>query len=73
VSTGWERCFSVTWIIGFCGGAAVYYVVTLISPPAGKPYDIAYIEDSSDASLHGIEVDEEKNVPTTSAGSIDKA
>lgn len=59
VSTGWERCFSVTWIIGFCGAGAVYYCICLLSPPPGKPYEVVHIGAvSSDG--HSLEIDEGK-------------
>ncbi|KAK5173986.1 uncharacterized protein LTR77_001065 [Saxophila tyrrhenica] len=69
VNVGWERCFSITWLIGFCGGAFVYYVVCLIAPPPGKPYQTVYMEDEATA-FEGLEVssDGEKH-PTASVKS----
>ena len=61
VSTNWERCFSVTWIIGFCGGATVYYAICLLSPPPGKPYEtvpyeIVIVGDSTSDQLSATSV-----------------
>jgi hypothetical protein len=51
----------VTWIIGFCGAAAVYYAICLVSPPPGKPYEVVYMsEDTSDGVSLALEDDEEK-------------
>ncbi|EME41928.1 hypothetical protein DOTSEDRAFT_157061, partial [Dothistroma septosporum NZE10] len=33
VSIGWQRCFSLTWIIGFCGAAIVYLAICALAPP----------------------------------------
>ncbi|KAH7303850.1 permease for cytosine/purines, uracil, thiamine, allantoin-domain-containing protein [Stachybotrys elegans] len=38
VSTSWRRVFQLSWVVGFCGGALVYYLISLISPPPGAPY-----------------------------------
>ncbi|KAK3635714.1 hypothetical protein LTR56_014590 [Elasticomyces elasticus] len=68
VSVGWERCFSVTWVIGFCGGAAVYYIVCLISPPPGSPYTIKYYDNDAMGVLDGVKDrnDNDEKHPTAS-------
>jgi NCS1 family nucleobase:cation symporter-1 len=38
LAPGWLKCFQAAWFIGFLGGGLVYLVITLISPPPGKPY-----------------------------------
>jgi hypothetical protein len=55
----------VTWIIGFCGAAAVYYAICLVSPPPGKPYEVVYMsEDTSDGV--SLAIDEEEKHPSAS-------
>ena len=35
----WTRMYQVTWLIGYFGGALVYFLITLVAPPpGGKPY-----------------------------------
>ncbi|KAF2808490.1 uncharacterized protein BDZ99DRAFT_489152 [Mytilinidion resinicola] len=38
VALGWTRTFQVTWIVGFMGGGAMYWLICTISPPPGAPY-----------------------------------
>ncbi|KAF7556446.1 hypothetical protein G7Z17_g1424 [Cylindrodendrum hubeiense] len=46
ISVGWIRAFQVSWIIGFCGGGATYYLITLVSPPpGGKPYQMELLDE----------------------------
>lgn len=47
VALGWQRTFKLSWIIGFCGGASVYWLISLVSPPPGAPYVIELLETSS--------------------------
>lgn len=68
VSMGWERCFSVTWIIGFCGAATVYYGICLVSPPPGKPYEMVYMNDDASSDGPDYAIDEEKR-PSASVSS----
>lgn len=56
VSTGWDRCFSVTWLIGFCGAAVLYYVICHLAPPPGKPYETVLMENSMGDHLSGVSV-----------------
>jgi NCS1 family nucleobase:cation symporter-1 len=62
VNISWRRCFQVTWIIGFCGGAAVYYLITLISPPPGRPFETVYWHNESEQSLEGTAVEDNEKV-----------
>jgi nucleobase:cation symporter-1, NCS1 family len=73
VSVGWQNCFDVTWIIGFCGAATVYYIICLISPPPGKPYRTVYMDATSDTILEGKEIreDSEKGAAEASAKTFD--
>jgi hypothetical protein len=34
----WLRLFQAAWFIGFLGSAIVYFLVSTISPPPGRPY-----------------------------------
>jgi NCS1 family nucleobase:cation symporter-1 len=34
--------FQVTWFVGFLGGGLVYYLICLVFPPAGAPYEKVY-------------------------------
>lgn len=65
VSINWQRCFSVTWIIGFFGGAAVYYAICIVAPPPGKPYEtvpyeITLVGDSTSDQLSATSVPTQK-------------
>jgi len=56
VSTAWDRCFSVTWVIGFFGAAAVYYAICLVSPPPGGPFETVLMGESTSDHISGISV-----------------
>jgi hypothetical protein len=49
----WLRLFQTAWFIGFLGAALVYYVVALISPPPGNPYDSELFGNEQDGFLEG--------------------
>ncbi|KAH8883611.1 hypothetical protein GQ53DRAFT_846802 [Thozetella sp. PMI_491] len=68
---GWTRAFQVTWITGFCGGALVYYLICLISPPPGKPYILEYLEGYEPTTV--VEGFSEKSVDEEVAGADSKA
>lgn len=35
----WLRLFQTAWFVGFLGPSVVYFVVSMVSPPPGHPYD----------------------------------
>jgi nucleobase:cation symporter-1, NCS1 family len=47
---GWTRVFQVTWVVGFCGGGLVYYIICLISPPPGGPHYEKVLLDSHEST-----------------------
>jgi NCS1 family nucleobase:cation symporter-1 len=53
VALGWTRTFQVSWIVGFMGGALVYWLMCLISPPPGSPHESVALE-SEDTMIDGI-------------------
>ncbi|KFA46180.1 hypothetical protein S40293_03751 [Stachybotrys chartarum IBT 40293] len=53
VSVGWQRVFTLSWVVGFCGGALVYYVITLIFPPPGAPYVKELLVTEVSEAVHG--------------------
>jgi NCS1 family nucleobase:cation symporter-1 len=65
VSTAWERCFSVTWVIGFLGAAAMYYAICLVAPPPGGPFETVLMGESTSDHISGISVpiEEEQTTP----------
>jgi nucleobase:cation symporter-1, NCS1 family len=38
IALSWRRVFQLSWIVGFCGGSLVYYLISLVFPPPGAPY-----------------------------------
>lgn len=44
VALGWQRVFKLSWVVGFLGGALVYYLISLVSPPPGAPYVMEYLD-----------------------------
>lgn len=69
VSKHWTRAFQVSWIIGFLGGALVYYLITLISPPPGAPFESVEF-DGADERLEGVELGGDKNTDASSADAV---
>lgn len=53
VDLGWKRAFQVSWIIGFLGGALVYWIICFISPPPGNPYESVLMEED-DHTIEGV-------------------
>ena len=72
VNVSWRRCFQVTWIIGFCGGAFVYYIIILLSPPPGKPYEVVQWNEGSEHSIEGAEVEDSEKAPHGRAKALDQ-
>ncbi|KAE9967371.1 hypothetical protein EG328_008264 [Venturia inaequalis] len=35
----WLRLFQTAWFVGFLGSSVVYFVISIISPPPGHPYE----------------------------------
>ncbi|KFA81703.1 hypothetical protein S40288_08095 [Stachybotrys chartarum IBT 40288] len=57
IAVGWLRCFQVSWITGFCGGAVAYYFITLICPPpGGKPYEKLLLEEESNTTIEATQL-----------------
>lgn len=47
VALGWQRVFKLSWVVGFLGGALVYWLISLVSPPPGGPYVVEYLEPTA--------------------------
>jgi nucleobase:cation symporter-1, NCS1 family len=57
VSIHWVRTFQVSWVVGFMGGGLVYFIICLLAPPPGKPYeDVGLIE-----TMNGVETKSESS------------
>ena len=41
----------------------MYYIITLISPPPGKPYEVVYWNNESEQTLEGAELDDSEKGP----------
>ncbi|KAF2001592.1 hypothetical protein P154DRAFT_489970 [Amniculicola lignicola CBS 123094] len=64
VAKGWTRTFQVSWIVGFLGGGLVYYLLCLISPPPGKPYEDVNWHGQQEA-IDGVDVENSAPVSAT--------
>jgi NCS1 family nucleobase:cation symporter-1 len=69
VALGWTRAFQVSWIIGFAGGAFIYYIICLISHPPGNPYESVHLH-ADDAVIDGLEVSGERNTNGSTASVV---
>lgn len=53
---GWRRTFQVSWVVGFMGGGFVYYIICLVFPPPGKPYESMLLE-ADDRTIDGVSME----------------
>jgi NCS1 family nucleobase:cation symporter-1 len=71
VAIGWTRTFQVSWIVGFMGGGLVYYVICLVFPPLGRPYETILL-DVNEAVVEGYDPAGEKTeMSSASAEAVD--
>jgi hypothetical protein len=59
LNIGWTRTFQVTWIVGYCGGGFVYWLICLVSPPPGKPYVLEHMHVDEEV-VEGVPSEEEE-------------
>ncbi|KAJ5901916.1 hypothetical protein N7495_002444 [Penicillium taxi] len=65
MAVGWTRTFQVSWIVGFCGGGAVYFLITLVfPPPGGKPYERELLDVEGIAITTGFSDNDNPEIPT---------
>ena len=74
---GWTRVFQVTWIVGFCGGGFVYYVICFFAPPPGGPVYVKELMDSHESTPaetegRSISDGEPKGTATSDVANVDK-
>jgi nucleobase:cation symporter-1, NCS1 family len=60
IKVTWLRLFQTSWFIGFLGGALVYFLISLVLPPPGKPYEVVQFGNEGHGTIFGNDVLGEK-------------
>jgi len=53
LSPEWLRLFQTAWFVGFLGGGLVYFLLCLVNPPPGKPYQRVPFGNEGDSIIEG--------------------